>query len=883
MNKDKIPQLTNAVLLFLASAVVFLSSTASATEENAANEETADSPGISIERWLLAGPLCLPAAAFADPEAEKPAEDLLGEALIDLDAIMPAPEEEAFTFAGKTASWKAVDAATGQASITAEPSDTDQGGVQVAYLAGYLETFQRGEVTVELSGTQPFVFYCDGKEKGRQAQAAQEGEEAKKVLAALDLTRGKHFFAIRTVSMPDSDSSWTIQVSFRTESDEIDPTTPRWSLDRVRSFTDLDEVERMIGLSQPALSPDGSLLALVKSRRKPTRATWIEIYTVPQLELKKTLRMGASTHLPRWSPDSRTLAFKSGSSLWCFTLADETMDEVLHKEKGLGWFAWAPDSRSFFFMTSGDKPESGDYERVYDPRYRLTDWDETVTLHWIDRAGKTRKTLTRTGEFALTQCSVSRDGKTLALVKRVPLKERPFFESEFWVFDVASGETRCVTRLRFPFENGPADLVFSPDNKKIAFTAPPAETDAPGQGPEHNAFDTCLFMLDLETGALERLSDKFDETVAAGLTWRREDNMIYFIAHCRAFRKIARIDPSGQDGLTFLDAPPSVVDSISVAAQADRIALVGSSLDTPRQAFVLDLNGPGRVIAGPLDPNAAFMTQIEPATWERFNVENNAGALIDGWIFYPPGFSENRSWPMVVYYYGGVSPEEERFSVLYYQWFPANGYVLYVVNPRGAVGYGRAFADAHCNDWGAGAGRDIIDGVKKVLKAKPFIDPDRIGAYGGSYGGFMTMSLVTECDLFKAACSMYGISNLASYWGGGIWGYTYGDTAMAGAYPWDRRDIFVDRSPLFKADKVRAALLLLHGKDDVNVPALESEQMFTAMKVLGQEVAYVRFPGEDHGIGGKFSNLKAHRYMILEWFDKHLKDEPQGWDARWQE
>ncbi|MBU1708093.1 prolyl oligopeptidase family serine peptidase, partial [bacterium] len=120
------------------------------------------------------------------------------------------------------------------------------------------------------------------------------------------------------------------------------------------------------------------------------------------------------------------------------------------------------------------------------------------------------------------------------------------------------------------------------------------------------------------------------------------------------------------------------------------------------------------------------------------------------------------------------------------------------------------------------------------------------------------------------------------YWGGGIWGYTYGDIALAQSFPWNRRDVFVDKSPLFHADKIKTPLLLLHGIDDVNVPVLESEQMFTALKVQGKEVAYVRFPGEDHGIAGKFENYITHREMMLEWFDKYLKGQPDAWDARYK-
>jgi dipeptidyl aminopeptidase/acylaminoacyl peptidase len=157
-----------------------------------------------------------------------------------------------------------------------------------------------------------------------------------------------------------------------------------------------------------------------------------------------------------------------------------------------------------------------------------------------------------------------------------------------------------------------------------------------------------------------------------------------------------------------------------------------------------------------------------------------------------------------------------------------------------------------------------------------------MGCYGASYGGFTTMDLVTKTDIFACAVAMYGISNIASYWGGGNWGYTYGDIALARSYPWNRKGLFTDNSPLFNADKVKTPLLLLHGEDDINVPVLESEQMFTALRVQNKEVAIVKFPREDHGIGGKFSNYIAHREMMLEWFDKYLKDQPQGWERRWK-
>jgi dipeptidyl aminopeptidase/acylaminoacyl peptidase len=146
----------------------------------------------------------------------------------------------------------------------------------------------------------------------------------------------------------------------------------------------------------------------------------------------------------------------------------------------------------------------------------------------------------------------------------------------------------------------------------------------------------------------------------------------------------------------------------------------------------------------------------------------------------------------------------------------------------------------------------------------------------------MTFSLLTRTERFRAAVALFGISNLASYWGEGMWGWTYGDQALAGAYPWNRRDVLVDLSPLFHADRMRTPLLLLHGEADGNVPAGESEQMFTALRILGVPAELVRFPGEDHGISGLWSNRVTHRTMMLEWFDRWLRDQPEAWEARWK-
>lgn len=172
-------------------------------------------------------------------------------------------------------------------------------------------------------------------------------------------------------------------------------------------------------------------------------------------------------------------------------------------------------------------------------------------------------------------------------------------------------------------------------------------------------------------------------------------------------------------------------------------------------------------------------------------------------MYYPPGFDKNKKYPCIVNYYGGTSPITRNFGGRYpLNLYTAQGYIVYVLQPSGATGFGQEFSALHVNDWGTIVADEIIYGVNKFLAAHPFVDTTRLGCIGASYGGFMTMYLLTRTNIFSAAVSHAGISSISSYWGEGYWGYSYSAIASASSFPWNRKDIYVRQSPLFNADKI---------------------------------------------------------------------------------
>ncbi len=320
-----------------------------------------------------------------------------------------------------------------------------------------------------------------------------------------------------------------------------------------------------------------------------------------------------------------------------------------------------------------------------------------------------------------------------------------------------------------------------------------------------------------------------------------------------------------------------LVNGFSIPRSGTNAAWFGQGAASPGGLYTLNTR---TLRSTPIaEPQKEMLADVDFGSVDSWSFVNSRGDSIHGRFYLPPGFDPAKKYPMIVNYYGGCSPTSRNFESRYpHHAYAAQGYVVYVIEPSGATGFGQEFSSRHVATAGQGVADDIIEGTRRFCEEHPYVDSTKIGCIGASYGGFMTQYLQTVTDLFAAAISHAGISDHTSYWGEGYWGYSYSEVSMGDKYPWSDTELYVKQSPLYNADKIHTPLLFLHGDKDNNVPVGESIQMFTALKLLGRETAFVAVADQDHHILDYDKRIKWQD-TIFAWFAKYLKDDPTWWDT----
>ena len=743
------------------------------------------------------------------------------------------------------------------------------------YLAG--DNYGKAKLTV----TSPNILevYINGEKKASKSNATDSISNAGSAEATLDGMLNNSRVVIKLLaSIENPFDSAAVKIEVKpAEEDSLLSISFSDNPSRRIDIKDILEGKRV---NSSSISPSGRFVLLQISETLTGGDTkrYNEVYDTKQ---KRTLIYEAANRTQlKWMPITDKLSFvydsENGRSLVTLdplTMESNVIAENLPKEN----FNIAPDEKSMFYSSKETLSLEGpkNLKRLLAPDDRQPTYrDRYFIYQYLFDSGLSQQITF--GRETASLNDVSNDGKLLLFsTSKEDLTERPFRKSSMYKLNLESMEVDTL------WENKAfvSSALFSPDNQELLISGSPEAFNGTGQNVDNdqiaNSYDTQAFIMDLETKKIDPITKNFNPTIDSQ-QWSRVDNLIYFRVQDRDRENVYSYNPKSRK-YTKLNFNEDVIRSFDLASNSEWASYTGVSTSNSNRSYVVNLkNDKSDLISDPYNERLSNITLGEVKDW---NFKSSFGDEIEGRYYLPPNFDPNKKYPLIVYYYGGTSPTQRIFESTYpLHVYAAQDYIVYTLQPSGTTGYGQEFSARHVNAWGIQTADEIIEGTKAFVAAHSFVDGEHIGCIGASYGGFMTQYLQTQTDIFSAAVSHAGISNITSYWGEGYWGYTYSSGASAGSYPWNNQEMYINQSPLFHADKIKTPLLLLHGTVDTNVPMGESIQMYTALKLLGKEVEFIQVEGENHAIYDYDKRISWNN-AIYAWFAKWLKDDARWWDS----
>ena len=738
---------------------------------------------------------------------------------------------------------------------------------------------QRTKATIAVEGLEQYRLFVDGE------QVEVNGDKAEIIL-----TPSQHTVVIKYLTRENASSDKKSIKLTVTAANGAPLSVGDAAAKRAYNIYDVICAPNYPSVS---ISPNGKFIVV--------RKTWVDRkgnnHSISKLRNSQTNRLMATfEESVKWMPSSNKLYFtqkasdssiageeKQDGTLQLITINPLTMErEVLASNLPEGWFQFTPDEKTLIYTltTEGRKKDPQVYD-VKEPEDRQPGWRERSNLAKYDLASGILQPLTF-GYHNIYLMDISADSRYLLIGKgEERLAKRPTTLTSFYRLDLGSMNASGATtpKVETLIEKGEFlnSAQFSPDGKSILVSASPEAFNGIGKNVEEgqtpSMIDTQLYLMTLSDKKVRPLTKDFNPNVQS-VNWSKADGNIYFTAEDKDCVHLFQLNPkSGK--FTLLKTPEEYIKSFSLASSAAEMAFSGQSASNADRLYKMNTKALKSQLVD--DLSARELKDVELGECKAWNYVNSRGDTLCCRYYLPPHFDAAKKYPMIVNYYGGCSPTSRMFQSRYpHHVYAAMGYVVLVVNPSGATGFGQKFSARHVDTAGEGVAEDIISSTQAFCDEHAFVNRKKIGCIGASYGGFMTQYLQTKTDLFAAAISHAGISDHTSYWGEGYWGYSYSEVSMANEYPWTNKHLFVDQSPLYNADKIHTPLLFVHGTADNNVPVGESIQLYTALKLLGRPTAMVLVDGQDHHIIDYEKRLKWQN-TIFAWFAKWLQDDASWW------
>lgn len=654
-----------------------------------------------------------------------------------------------------------------------------------------------------------------------------------------------------------------------------------------RRFT-IQELLKVRRVGDPQVSPDGKHVAFtIGDVNFDANRVVTQVYVMPLAtgaEIKRLTSGDSSASGPRWSPDGKKIAYVTGGQIWVMDDDGEDKEQVTKISTGASGPVWSPDGKWIAFTSevypdcknedcNREKEEAAGKSKV---KAHIT--DRLLYRHWVEwrdvkrthvfivssKGGEPRD-LTP-GDFDAPPYAVagdidysfSPDSRELAYLRNPDKVEAISTNSDVYTVPTAGGAAKNITARNRGYEDGP---VYTKDGQRILYRSQATA------GFEADRWR--LMSYNRTTGVSSELLKGFDLNVEDFVV-SPDGGTIYFLAGERGLHTIYKVSSTGGAAQRIVNNV--FATNLQVTADGRTLVFANSSLASPPEILSASQDGTGLQQLTRI--NAEQITRAGLQEAEEMEWTGALGQKIHGFLLKPRNFAPNRKYPLAVLIHGG--PQSAWNNSWSYRWNPQiftdAGYVVFMPNPRGSLGYGQKFVNEISADWGGKVFVDLKNGIAEVLRRNSYVDRNRIGGAGASYGGYMIDWILGHNNdprfKFKALVSHAGVYNLTSMYGATeeLW---FVEWEFKGT-PWSNPAMYQRWSPHMFAQNFNTPTLVTAGELDYRVPYGESLQLFTALQRRGVESKLLIFPDEGHWIL-KPQNSELWYRTVLDWFDKYLK------------
>lgn len=622
----------------------------------------------------------------------------------------------------------------------------------------------------------------------------------------------------------------------------------------------------------PQISPDGKWVAYTVSEsdlegNKSETRIWM-VSSEGGEPIPMTAK-GYSAGNPRWSPDGKYLSFTASrndgqTQVWALNRLGGEAQQITDIKQGVNSYEWSPDGSRLLLMIRDAKPEAegNDNDNDKKPEPYVIDRLQFKRDYagYLDRRrvhiytytpGDSAAVQITSGDYDQSQPAWSPDGKRIAFVSNRTDNPDGNTNNDIWIVDADNtdkGQDLIQVTTSPGSDNSPA---WSPDGRHITYVTV-TDTSVIWYATNH------LAVIPAEGGTPRVLTESLDRNVS-NPRFSPDGQSIWFILEDAGESQLASIDPDGGN-LNRVIAGDVTVSNFDM--QGRQVVTQQGTFDRPDELYA----GTGRELRQLTSANAGLLDSVQTAEMMEITFESRDGTEISGFLVKPVDYEEGKRYPTILWIHGGPVAQFDHSFNFTSQLFAANGYVVLLINPRGSSGYGQAFSEVLFADWGNKDFEDVMAAVDYAID-EGYADPERLGVGGWSYGGILTNYVITKSDRFEGAISGASEALYRSNYGHDHYQLTW---ELELGLPWETPEKWERISPFNDVANIVTPTLWIGGAEDWNVPILNSEQMYQAMKRLGRETLLVVYPGEHHGIRQPvFQKDRFERY--LDWFGRYVK------------